>query len=215
MTKYIYNSVFLSILIHSLLFFLLILTVRNTFVDNKNLTYVTLIEEKGVISSQEVSHRGSSKTTQTTKTREMISKPEEKSNLTSKDNDKILEERLSALQAKKKIIESAKTSISKHSTGNSEIMITGKTKGGVASQSYLSLISGLIRENWNIPETVPKNLEAIVTVKILPNGHAIIEGFEKKSGNALFDSSVIRAINNSMPLPSPKTEILVGLRFKP
>ncbi|MCX7988394.1 MAG: TonB C-terminal domain-containing protein [Thermodesulfovibrio sp.] len=184
-------------------------------IESKSLTYVTLIEERGIISSQEVSHRGISKTSQTTKTKEITNKTMEKSNSLSKDNEKILEERLSALQAKRKIIESAKISISKSGTGISESDITKKTRGEGKSQAYLSLISSLIREKWTIPETVPKNLEAIITVKILPNGQAIIEGFEKKSGNALFDASVIRAINNSTPLPSPNTEIIVGLRFKP
>ncbi|MCX7771359.1 MAG: TonB C-terminal domain-containing protein [Proteobacteria bacterium] len=184
-------------------------------IDSKNLTYVTLIEQQAGMSSQEYSNKSSIKSSQSTKTTEIKNKTIEKSNNIYKDNEKILEERLSALQAKRKIIESAKISISKSGTGISESDITKKTRGEGTSRTYLSLISSLIREKWTIPETVPKNLEAIITVKILPNGQAIIEGFEKKSGNALFDASVIRAINNATPLPSPNTEIIVGLRFKP
>lgn len=216
MTKYIYNYIFLSIFIHSLIFLLLILTIRNSITDIKSITYVNLIEEKGVaLPSDSNSNKNLSNIKQPIKTKELPTKTIEKSTSSIKDNDKILEERISALQAKKKIMESAKISISKSNAGNLDSANTRQSMETGVSQSYLSLISGLIKEKWNLPETVPKNLEAIVTIKILPNGQAIIEGFEKKSGNALFDSSVIRAINNSTPLPRPTKEIIVGLRFKP
>lgn len=184
--------------------------------DIRSITYVDLIEEKVTAShSDSDSSRDQSNTKQPMKTKDLLTKTVEKSTSSFRDNDKILEERISALQAKKKIIESAKISISKHNAENLDSAHSRQSRESEVSQSYLSLISGLIKEKWNLPETVPKNLEAIVTIKILPTGKAIIEGFEKKSGNALFDSSVIRAINNSTPLPRPNREITVGLRFKP
>jgi len=92
---------------------------------------------------------------------------------------------------------------------------TNKLNSNEFSSSYFTIISGLIRQHWSIPDTVPKNIEAIVAVRILSNGQVIIEGFEKSSGNTIFDSSVIRAIKKSSPLPPPKSEVIVGIRFKP
>lgn len=214
MTKYIYNSIVLSILLHSLTFFLMMITFKNSIVDSKTLTYITIIEEKAKFSSSESADKPTKKSELLRETQPAKKTPD-RINQPSKDNSKILEERIMALQAKKKVIESAKVSISKSEDTKSEISAKAGNIMEGNSKTYLALISNLIREKWNIPEAVPKNLEAIVTVKIFNNGQTIIEGFEKKSGNTLFDSSVVRAINNANPLPPPGKEIVVGLRFKP
>lgn len=214
MTKYIYNSIVLSILLHSLTFFLMMITFKNSIVDSKTLTYITIIEEKAKFSSSESADKPTKKSELLRETQPAKKTPD-RINQPSKDNSKILEERIMALKAKKKVIESAKVSISKSEDTKSEISAKAGNIMEGNSKTYLALISNLIREKWNIPEAVPKNLEAIVTVKIFNNGQTIIEGFEKKSGNTLFDSSVVRAINNANPLPPPGKEIVVGLRFKP
>lgn len=216
MIRYLYNYIFLSIFIHTLIVLALVLTIRNSMTDIRSITYVDLIEEKETaLNSDTNSSSDITKTRQPMKTKELPTKTVEKSMSPLRENDKILEERISAIQAKRKVIESAKISISKHRAENSDLAHAQQSMESEVSQSYLSLISALIREKWNLPETVPKNLEAVVTIRILTSGKAVIEGFEKKSGNALFDLSVIRAINNSTPLPKPNREITVGLRFKP
>jgi colicin import membrane protein len=141
-------------------------------------------------------------------TKEVSKKPQEKAQKISKEDEQLLQERIAALRAKKKVLEKAQS-------GSVEFRSGQNTKGSGVSTAYLALISGIIRKHWNIPDTIPKNLEAVVSVRILSNGQVIIEGFEQRSGNMLFDSSVLMAIKNSSPLPPPNSEIFVGLRFKP
>ncbi len=217
MTKNLINYFFLSLFLHSLIFLFMFFTIRQSMSEINKITYVNILEETTVGPSY---RSDSTKTLEENKKqiadqKELLTKSKKKSPSPSKEEEKILEERIAALKAKKRIIEKAKISISKVNAGNVPLSGIENNKEDEVSQNYLLLISGIIREKWNLPETVPKNLEAIVTIRILPNGQTIIEGFEKKSGNTLFDSSVIRAINYATPLPRPHKEILIGLRFKP
>ncbi|GAQ94410.1 colicin import membrane protein [Thermodesulfovibrio aggregans] len=213
MTGKIYPSLFLSLFFHGLFILALIFGVRNSVKDFKNLTYVTLIHQAGN-SSQPASLNEENKTqTSSTKqsvqeSKEISKKPVEKTQKTSREDEQLLQERIAALRAKKKILERAQA-------GSVELKSGQTSKGAEVSSSYLALISGIIRQNWSVPDTVSKNLEAVVSVRILSNGHVIVEGFEKKSGNIVFDSSVLVAIRNSSPLPPPRSEVVVGLRFKP
>lgn len=208
MTGKIYHSLFLSIFIHCLFILFILFGLRNSIQDFKNLTYITLIQEAGSLSDTAIfQNKNELKAAETEKQKKEISKTAEKNHKISSLDEKLLQERLAALEAKKKILEKARTG---------SLVATGqKNNMAGVSQNYLTVISGLIRQNWNIPDTIPKNLEAIVSVRILYDGQIIIEGFEKNSGNALFDSSVIKAIRNSSPLPPPKNEVRVGLRFRP
>lgn len=215
MTGKIYSSFFLSLFFHGLFILVLIFGVRNSVKDFKNLTYVTLIQETAVQSQtaslngeDKIQSRSQSIKQPAQQTKEVSKKPAEKASKISKEDEQLLQERIAALRAKKKILEKAQS-------GSVELKNGQNTKDSGVSSGYLALISGIIRQHWNVPDTVPKNLEAVVSVRILSNGQVIIEGFEQKSGNMLFDSSVLIAIKNSSPLPPPKGEIIVGLRFKP
>lgn len=207
MTGKIYSSLFLSTLFHGVFIFILIFSLKNSVVDTKEMTYVTLIQETINPSTTESKEETKviEKDTQT-KQENLSENSLEKTRKTTKEDEQRWRERVDALRAKKKVLEQAQS-----------VSIEYKTKNSikVVSPTYLALISGLIRYHWNIPETVPKNLEAVISVRILPNGQIVIEGFEKSSGNTLFDSSVVKAIKNSSPLPPPKDEVVVGLRFKP
>ncbi len=217
MTKNLFNYVFLSFLLHSLIFLLMVLTIRQSISDINKITYVSILEEKKVSPSSKSDSTTISEENkkQMAEQKELSTKSKKQSLSPSKEEKKLLEERIAALKAKKRIIEKAKISISKDKVGDISLSGIENNKENELSQNYLLFISGIIREKWNLPVTVPKNLEAIVTIRILPNGQTIIEGFEKKSGNTLFDTSVIRAINNATPLPRPNKEILLGLKFKP
>lgn len=206
MTGKVYHSLFLSIFIHCLFILFILFGIRNSMHDFKNLTYVTLIQEGRSLSLSSSLSQGKNEIKEA-KTEKQKKEVSEKMPKISSSDEKLLQERLTALEAKKKILEKAQAS--------SLVATQQNMKGEGVPQSYLTVISGLIRKNWSIPDTVPKNLEAIVSVRILYDGQIIIEGFEKNSGNALFDSSVIKAIRNSSPLPPPKNEVRVGLRFRP
>jgi TonB family protein len=60
-----------------------------------------------------------------------------------------------------------------------------------------------------------KEIEAIVSVKILKDGTARVQRIEKSSGNALFDRSALKALAKASPLPPPPYEMEIGVRFYP
>lgn len=88
---------------------------------------------------------------------------------------------------------------------------------------YYNLIWKRIRSVWVLPDAAlagQKNLEAIIGIRISPNGQIEDIQFEKKSGNPIFDESALRAIQKSNPLPPlpPGFEgerFDVGVRFTP
>lgn len=215
MTNKLYSSFILSILFHGIFLIILLFTLKKSVHTYSNMTYVSLIQESASTVASQVSTPSVSeeRTPQVQASPERKKEQVEKTQRVSKAEQERLEERIAALRAKKSIAESRASE--KSSFGTLNVGKSENLKGESVSPSYLGLISGLIRKNWSIPETVPKNLEAVVSVRILPNGQIVIEGFEKSSGNSLFDSSVIRALRNSSPLPPPKSEVVVGLRFKP
>jgi TonB family protein len=125
----------------------------------------------------------------------------------------IADQRIAALEAKKRVerIASARRQVSISKTTRPP---AGGTSGG---GTYESLIMGRITRNWATADFLNKNkgLLAIVTIRIARNGSVTIVGWEKKSGNPLFDREALRAINDSSPLPPPPGEMEIGVRFNP
>ncbi|MEI6313570.1 MAG: energy transducer TonB [Syntrophus sp. (in: bacteria)] len=68
---------------------------------------------------------------------------------------------------------------------------------------YYTVIWSRIKSQWNLPGGLnPKdNVEAVVQVRIMQNGTITGISFEKKSGLAYFDNSVLRALKKANPLP--------------
>jgi colicin import membrane protein len=110
-------------------------------------------------------------------------------------------------------------------TGVSLVNIGGM-KGDELSQAlalYRALIYERIESNWILPDRLmleKKGLEAVVAVRARRDGTVTEIRFEKKSGDAYFDESVLKAIVKSKPFPpfpdlySPKEEDIV-IRFAP
>jgi len=92
-----------------------------------------------------------------------------------------------------------------------------------ALNEYYSLIWARIKGEWTIPENLLKemvDLETIIVVIIERDGRIQKSWFEKKSGNALYDQSAMRAIKKADPLPAIPKELNenaleVGIRFIP
>jgi TonB family protein len=88
---------------------------------------------------------------------------------------------------------------------------------------YYSMIWAKIKEEWTLPENLPKgktNLETIIVVLIDRDGKIQKSWFEKRSGNALYDQMAMRAIRKAEPLPSIPKEfsdntLEIGIRFYP
>lgn len=132
-------------------------------------------------------------------------------------------DRIAALKAKKKLEEIVKLrniiSLKGSATSGEESVgvsqpSEGKDEGAVIS-SYIKKIGEEIRQQWVFPEFSDKKLEAIIAVTIKKDGTIMIRNAEKKSGDPLFDRSVLNAIRKASPVSQPPYEMEIGLRFTP
>jgi len=88
---------------------------------------------------------------------------------------------------------------------------------------YYNLIWAKIKKEWALPGDLPKgrtNLETIIVVVIDRSGKIQKSWFEKKSGNAQYDQTAMRAIKKAEPLPAIPKEFRdetfeFGIRFYP
>ncbi len=90
------------------------------------------------------------------------------------------------------------------------------------TQKYILEIWEKIRNAWGLPgiASFKKQLETIVTIKIRKDGRIVDIAIEKRSGNRIYDESVLRVLRAVDPLPpipaSLNTEsIEIGFRFLP
>jgi TonB family protein len=86
--------------------------------------------------------------------------------------------------------------------------------GGSALASYLTLVDWKIQQNW-----VPVGAETVVIVRfrVLRSGQVRDVELETGSGNASVDTSALRAVRQSIPLPpfpNLLTEPYLDLRYR-
>ena len=77
---------------------------------------------------------------------------------------------------------------------------------------YSSIVKAKILEEWTIPENLLKekelfDLETTIVVIIERDGRIQKPKFEKKSGNAIYDQSAMRAIKKAEPFPPIPREL--------
>ena len=146
----------------------------------------------------------------------------------------MVENKIAAIVTKKKIEAIAKTFkqrsvISLNTRGDNKTVkpVVGKpgntsaqsvapvTQGRIFDDYYAKIIQEIWHQwRWN-PALGRKDIEAIVSIKILKDGTAIVQKIEKSSGNPLFDRSALRALALASPLSPPPYEIELGVRFYP
>jgi colicin import membrane protein len=144
--------------------------------------------------------------------------PEKNEKITKKEiND--VDERIAAIEAKKKIETMARLrksiSVSKTSSGTKEASATSSKPGPSGGGTYDDLIQSRIHRFWNNADFLNQDLLAIVAIRIQRNGDITILGFERKSGNPLFDREALKALNDASPLPPPPREMERNFRFTP
>ncbi len=130
----------------------------------------------------------------------------------------IVEEKIAAIEAKKKIEKIVKLrSLISLKAGEKKPDETPDTPRGAGTlfDDYYAKITNEIRQHWIFPDSGPKNIETIISIKILRDGTIINQKIEKSSGNTLFDRSALKAIAKASPLTPPPYEMEIGVRFYP
>jgi TonB family protein len=87
-------------------------------------------------------------------------------------------------------------------------------------QKYLLDVYEKIKNAWNVPGTAKRELETIVTIKVRKDGRITDINIEKRSGNRVYDESVLRVLRAVEPLPTiPQSlnadSLEIGFRFVP
>jgi len=112
-------------------------------------------------------------------------------------------------------------------TGASGYGLPGSSEGGSRtmdpiSQQYILGIWEKIKNSWGLPgmSSFNKNLETIVTIKIRKDGRIVDINIEKRSGNRIYDESILRVLRSVDPLPSIPASLNmdtmeIGFRFLP
>jgi len=104
----------------------------------------------------------------------------------------------------------------------------GSSTGGSSAlesrlSDYYSEIWAKIKKEWTLPGDLPKgktSLETVIVIVLERNGKVQKSSFEKRSGNAHYDQSAMRAIKKAEPLPPIPKEFSdetfeIGIRFHP
>jgi colicin import membrane protein len=127
--------------------------------------------------------------------------------------DAIRRQELSKADVQKKIDALRRKELARSGTGETPGVPYGSASGriGAASSSanaskideYSRFVWARIKKNWTLPPTMmPKNnIETIIEVRIARSGALEYIDFEKRSGNAYFDESAMRAVKKSAPFP--------------
>ncbi|HXX54359.1 MAG TPA: TonB family protein [Thermodesulfovibrionales bacterium] len=142
-----------------------------------------------------------------------------------RNEEQQVQERIDALKAKKTVERIAKlrniVSLKGTGSGMNAGGKAGASQGtagkgaGSAESDYYSKITKEIWQQWIFPETGDRNLEAIISIRIMRDGAVQVSRVEKSSGNSLFDKSALRAISKASPVTPPPYEMEIGVRFYP
>ncbi len=144
-----------------------------------------------------------------------------KEDVKKKLKEELFEEKISAIEAKKRVerIVRLRSTISlKKGVNERNISDTSSsinTVKGTISDDYYTKIRNQIWQQWVYPDIGQKDLEAIISIRIMKDGTISMQKIEKSSGNPLFDKSAIKAITKANPLSPPPYEMEVGVKFYP
>jgi len=216
-----------SFLLHLTFIFLTMIVIKNANHFVMPSPYIVSLVSPAAVRTSAAQGSGAEETKPEEPEQKMKWPPENKKGNAADDAKQYSADRIAALEATKKAKQLVKLrkliSIkSIKGTGKQEDVakeISPPAKGGgnqaATLESYAERIGHEIHQRWAFPETWGKNLEAIISVTIMPNGTVKINKVEKSSGNVLFDRSVLRAINKASPVSPPPHEMEIGLRFTP
>jgi TonB family protein len=147
-------------------------------------------------------------------------------NKASKEEVDRLEERIRNIRKKTDYIDVAKAGSGGSGRGTGAGIGLPGSGGGSgapldpAMQKYLLDVYEKVKNAWNVPGMAKKDLETIVTIKVRRDGRITDINIEKRSGNRVYDESVLRVLRAVEPLPiippSLNADSLeIGFRFLP
>ncbi len=216
-TDRLYSSLVFSLSLHTLLVVVSVLYITYFSTHHKTVVFdVSLVSPSETNGPPAGAHQQSMEAPAPKEEKSVA--PAEKPEMVTPKDKMSVNDRIAALEAMRRIEKIAKLRKSvaiSASKGTSASKATGSGSGKGGSADYISIVGTRIHQYWAFPETADRDLLAIITIRISMSGSVTIEGFEKKSGNALFDRAALRAINNAMPLPPPPSEMEIGVRFTP
>ncbi|MEN6487370.1 MAG: energy transducer TonB [Smithella sp.] len=142
-----------------------------------------------------------------------------------------IEKAISAIKKKELAAQGMSSSSSRTNSGDrtGRMAAGGGASGGAASggmggrtSDYAGFVSSRVHSNWSIPlELKPRgNIVTIIEIKIRRDGSLAYAGFEKRSGNSIYDDSAMKAVKKSAPFPPlpagyPSSTMEIGIRFHP
>ena len=116
-------------------------------------------------------------------------------------------------------------SSSKTSSNSYGLPGTGESGSRVldpGTQRYILGVWEKIKDSWGLPgmASFKKDLETVVTIRIRKDGRIVDINMEKRSGNRVYDESILRVLRSIDPLPpipdSLNTDTMeIGFRFLP
>ena len=88
--------------------------------------------------------------------------------------------------------------------GSSGLPFSGEGAGrplDLVTQKYWRDVGDRIMAAWGLPGAAYRNLETEVTIKVRKDGRIVDINVDKRSGNRIFDESILRALRSVDPLP--------------
>lgn len=74
-------------------------------------------------------------------------------------------------------------------------------------KTYYNTVGSMIQSSWIYSGEIEKNLSVWLAIRISPAGELVSIRVEKRSGDAIFDESAIRAVRKAAPFPQAPEEI--------
>jgi TonB family protein len=230
-TSGIYSAFTFSVFLHVLIVATALAIARHSSLYKTPVAYIVTIVDSSAVSNQQsaVSSQPSEAEVRDSKPQNVKPKTQGMDASTkfkdiSKKDEMTVKERIEALQAKKRVEKMAalrkiidigvQKDIPQGKTGGA---VQGSSKSGAntGSGDYYLMVINKIKQQWIFPESIDKDLLAIITIRIAKDGSVTIGRIEQSSGNVLFDRSALRAISKASPLPPPPQEMEMGVRFRP
>lgn len=211
----IYSAFTFSLFLHFLIIVIAVGIIKNKAITKPSLPYiVSLVYDSSAVetTTSSVSEKDAAPQPESRQKESAVElTAKQKAEIKKKEDEKRVKEQIGALMAKKKIEKMVllRKMVDIKSSG------LPVTNSKATAGDYYSAVESRVRQQWIFPESLDKDLETVVSIKINRDGRVIVERIEKGSGNTLFDRSVIRAINKASPLPPPPQEMEMGLRFRP